>query len=161
MDAMVVIDELKEFIKQQWGWVFVILSFIFARIIQVSPIKVYPANWIKKGLGWIGKQLNSEVEKSIEKLGVEIEEIRKEVKRQEFETDQKRIMDLRYNILDFADAIRKREFDRETYEHIIFDVHREYDELLNKYGMTNGKVARSMERINERYNELILKNPDF
>ena len=140
-----------EFMKEHWGWVTVLLG----GIIQISPIKIYPVEWIKKGLRWLGKYLTGSLEE-------EIKEVKKNVEKLEYEFDQKRIKDLRYEILKFGDNILIPGFtaDRETYEHIIYDVHEEYAALLQKYNMKNGKVSRAMKRISDRYEELLI-DPNF
>lgn len=153
-----IIEEIKRICMANWGWVI----FIAGTLIQVSPVKVYPLNWVKALLKWIGKQMTIDLESSIESLKKDVKRLEEQSNRIETENDERRIKDLRSEILNFAEAIRRPDSDndREQYEHVIFDLHKEYEELLSRYGRQNGKVDKAMGRITTKY-EALLKNPEF
>ena len=149
MDAEA-IKEIGRFIESNY----VIIAVLLGAFIQVSPIKIYPLNLIKKILKWIGNQLLVDMDKKLDIIEHKVDEL-------ETDFDKKRIKDLRFEILDFDNAITKRSYGRESYEHVIFDIHQEYMQLLKKYDEKNGKVDRAMKRINDDYDRRINENPSF
>lgn len=149
MDAEA-IKEIGRFIENNY----IVIAILLGAFIQVSPIKIYPLNAVKKVLKWIGNQLLIDTDKKLDN-------IEKKVDILEEDFDKKRIKDLRFEILKFDNAITKRDYGRESYEHVIFDIHQEYVQLLEKYNEVNGKVDRAMKRINEDYDRRVNKDPSF
>ena len=67
----------------------------------------------------------------------------------------RRIKDLKSEILAFSRSLKRFEsdgiaedFDAEDFDHI-FESYEEYEDLLTKYRMKNGKTTRAMENINK------------
>lgn len=147
-----IIQEIGRFLERNY----VLVALLIGTFVQVSPIKVYPVDWIKKGIKWIGSIITTEI---ITKLN----DIEKKVDGLEREVDQNRIKDIRFQILEFDNAITRRKYDyeREAYEHVIYDLHPEYEDLLKKYGKVNGKIDRAMQRINQHYDEHLSDDPTF
>ena len=73
----------------------------------------------------------------------------------EEENDMRRIKDLKSEILAFSRSIKRFEadgmaddFTEEDFDRI-FEAYREYEDLLLKHGMENGKTTRAMNNINK------------
>lgn len=67
--------------------------------------------------------------------------------------DYRRMRELRRTILDFANGMAKRQYDKEMCDDI-FDNYEEYEGLLLKWNETNGRTARAMDAINRYYQTL-------
>lgn len=143
------------FLEAHWSSALVVIA-ILSLFVQISPVKVYPLNWliklIRKFLKWVGHQINSELYAKIDKLETDFNEQTKQ-------RDDDRIKDLRWQILRFGDEVKTQDFDHESFDHI-YEIHTEYEDLLKKYGKKNGQVDRAMHRIDERYHQLEY-NEDF
>ena len=59
---------------------------------------------------------------------------------------------MRSKILDFSNSLSQSERDKEDYD-FIYSLHEEYEELLEKHGLTNGKMERAMKNIDRHYEE--------
>lgn len=89
----------------------------------------------------IGKVSN--IESNLDDMNIKLQDVDRKI-------DLNRIKEIRWKILDFSNSLINRKRDREEYENI-YKIHDEYLELLEKYGMTNGKVDRAMRNIDHRY----------
>ena len=70
----------------------------------------------------------------------------------------KEINDMRWEILDFSNAVMNgRVYNKEIYDHI-FDTHTEYERVLEENGLENGKVNSSMQFVRNKYLELMEKS---
>ena len=69
-------------------------------------------------------------------------------------TDHRRLRELRKEILDFANCMRQRNYDKEMCEEIL-DSYEEYESLLKKWGETNGRTTRAMTEIKEYIHSLV------
>lgn len=69
----------------------------------------------------------------------------------------KEINDMRWEILDFSNAVMNgRVYNKEIYDHI-FDTYTEYERVLEENGIENGKVNSSMQFVRNKYLELMEK----
>lgn len=69
----------------------------------------------------------------------------------------KEINDMRWEILDFSNAVMNgRTYNKEIYDHI-FDTYTEYERVLEENGLENGKVDSSMQFVRNKYLELMEK----
>lgn len=69
----------------------------------------------------------------------------------------KEINDMRWEILDFSNAVMNgRVYNKEIYDHI-FDAYTEYERVLEENGLENGKVDSSMQFVRNKYLELMEK----
>lgn len=69
----------------------------------------------------------------------------------------KEINDMRWEILDFSNAVMNgRVYNKEIYDHI-FDTYTEYERVLEENGLENGKVNSSMQFVRNKYLELMEK----
>ena len=135
-------DDLIQFFK---NWYIIILPVLTA-CVQISPIPINPISWLlkwfSKGLNWIGRQINKD-------LNDKIDNLEKEFKEEKKQRDNQRVKDLRWDILNFANSLEGSNRDEEEYDHI-FDIHEEYEELVEK----NGRVDRAMNKIRAYYDKL-------
>ena len=60
----------------------------------------------------------------------------------------------RWVILDFANAIRKRDYDREAYNHVL-NTYEEYERILKAKKLANGEADLAIAYIRKRYAEYI------
>lgn len=98
-----------------------------------------------------------ENEEYLQKLESSQQEIIKAIQNLNDAIEKNQIQDLRWTILDFSNAIMNgRKYDGEAYSHIL-EIYDEYEELLKKKNMTNGKVTIAMNLVKERY-ELGMRN---
>lgn len=88
-----------------------------------------------------------------ESLKLTIQEVSTALSEMRDETDQRLIKDLRTSILDFANSLERRERDIEEYENV-FEMYEDYEKLLEKHGMVNGRTSRAMERIKSCYDKI-------
>ena len=68
-------------------------------------------------------------------------------------TDHRRLRELRKEILDFANCMHQRGFDKEMCEEI-FDSYEEYESLLVKWKEKNGRTTRAMTEIKDYFHTL-------
>lgn len=60
----------------------------------------------------------------------------------------------RWEVLDFANCIRKRDYDREAYNHVL-KTYDQYEKLLEENGMENGEADLAIAYIRKRYQDYI------
>ncbi len=121
---------------------FILGSGLFIEI--VPAFKVNPISFILKGLG---KRINIDLFNKLEGLEKNLTAVEKE-------NDMRRIKDLKSEILAFARSLKmfdsqgiSDDFTEEDYDRI-FEAFKEYEDLLEKYGLENGKTLRAMGTIN-------------
>lgn len=144
------IEAIGRFIEKNY----LVIALLIGAFIQISPIKIYPLDLIKKIIRWVGDQFMTDVDKKLDVIEHKVDEM-------ERLSDKKRIKDLRFDILSFDNSISTCKFSRESYEHVMFDIYEEYEQLLKKYDKTNGRVDRAMKRINDSYDQRIAEDPSF
>lgn len=68
---------------------------------------------------------------------------------------QKDIDDMRWEILNFANAVMSnREYNKEQYDHVL-DIYKKYEIILEENNMQNGRVDASIAFIKKHYEELM------
>jgi ferritin-like metal-binding protein YciE len=164
--VIAVVKDIVEVIKEYGVTVvgFVVLLGVF---IQITPIKINPLSWvlkqIKQGLAWLGRQINAELKEEINKyrneLKEHIEQADSRFETAEIKEDEKRIKDLRWEILDFGNSVKTKTYHKDAFDHI-FESYAEYEELIFKYKRKNGQTDRAMKLIKNIYNERQY-DPDF
>ncbi len=77
----------------------------------------------------------------------EIQEVNKKI-------DENRIKEIRWQIITFANNLPSADRDMESFENI-YDLHDEYEKLLDRCKLKNGKVNRAMKKIKIYYTEMI------
>lgn len=69
---------------------------------------------------------------------------------------KKDINDMRWEILDFANAVMSgRDYNKEQYDHVL-ETYEEYERILKENSMENGKVDLSMSFIKKQYGDLMV-----
>lgn len=125
---------------------------IMCTLVEITPIKISPLSWlsrlINKGIRPLIQQVTDEVANNLKRtITEEIQIVNKKI-------DENRIREIRWQIITFANTLPNGDRDAESFENI-YDLHDEYEKLLDKCKMKNGKVDRAMAKINIYYNELI------
>ena len=130
-------DELVELLKTALMW----LAGIGIVIDMTPGIKFQPVRWL---LGWVGKQMNKELQQDFEKLA------------KDFETHK--VDSQRTEILDFANsAMNRRKHTKEEFDHII-KVHDDYLQYVRERNLENGQVKLAYEYIEKIYQRCLEKN---
>ena len=100
----------------------------------------------------LSKQL-AEVIKQTKDISEQVLILSNKVNENRKEADLTRIKEIRSRILDFANTLPKSERSIDELEEI-FDLHDEYEVLLEKYNQTNGRTTRAMEVVETYYDRL-------
>lgn len=131
------LDEMVELLKTALMW----LAGIGIVIDMTPGIKFQPVRWL---LGWVGEQLNKNLQREVEKLA------------KDFETHK--VDSQRTEILDFANsAMNRRKHTKEEFDHII-KVHDDYLEYVRERKLENGQVKLAYEYIEKIYQRCLEKN---
>ena len=118
------------------GWAVVLLILLLS-LIQVSPLKINPWDRI---LGWIGKKLNGETEKNLQKLGTQVQDMW--------------ISNHRQCILTFARECRAG-IDHSSDEWTnALNTAEEYEQYVEKNHVTNGIITQDTVYLRNLYQEL-------
>ena len=122
--------------------------------VEVSKIKLNP--W-KMLFEFIGRALNHDVQKELDGIKRLIKTQGEYLKEIEMTVDMNEIKRIRAEIFTFADSCRMGEkHTREAFSHII-DIHEDYEELIEKYGMTNGRINLDYDYIMGVFQECMKK----
>ena len=97
------------------------------------------------------EKCNDDINKYSQKIHEDHNEL-KEIKRLIVDNS---IENMRWQILDFSNAVMSgREYNKEQYDHVL-DIHNKYEQILSDNHMTNGQVTASMQFVHRRYQELM------
>lgn len=117
---------------------------LFSLVVEVTPIKINPLTWILQAAG---KRMNGDILKRLDALEAQL-------KTQDQKIDNNEKDRIRYEILDFARACRKKELHtKEEFDHI-FEQYDKYEVILAKLEQPNGKVTQAMKFISALYVEI-------
>lgn len=173
-------DEILDFISrtclffEDRPWLAAAFGLSGLKLIDVSPMKIYPFRWIRglivKGLKNVVSEANEETNKTIadkfndinnklEDLGTEMVSIKEDLAlyRSEQETAQReqlktRAKELRGKILHFADQVYDGKLpQRKTWEYILFDALEEYHNIIEELEMENSQTDASAEFLLKEY----------
>ena len=159
MSIAEMIAEGQKQVVDNWGWL-IVIGYICASLIEVSPVKIYPLKYIKKKILMffsdfvkeINREMFEKINQSIDKINEELGSIRNDLI--EYRKEQKfdKIKILRKEILTFADDLsNNKEFSKRSYEEILFTTYIDYEKLIEETGSTNGLVNSSIDFIKEKY----------
>ena len=99
------------------------------------------------------REFNQRMEDSQKEVMDAINKLSESLAKKEAEDNKRAIEDMRWIILDFANAIsNKRQYSSEAYAHVM-DVHTDYIRLLKEIGLENGRVDAAMSIIKEKYEQ--------
>ena len=144
---------------------------VLMKCVDISPVKINPLSYAMTHIGnfskfsfrKFGNMMNEDLIAQVNILNANINELEERFEQRlddiENESDQRRIKDCRWAILDFANSLPKRIRTVDEFEHV-FDIHGEYEELLKKYDLENGRTTRAMHKIAKYYQKSI-DNGDF
>lgn len=114
------------------------------RIDEIDNIKEVQAKAIEKSI-----KADNELQKGLDEINVKLDNVTKMF-------IDKQISDMRYEILDFGNAvINGRKYGKEAYDHIL-DVYNEYENILTNNNMSNGRVSTTIEVIRDSYKKMFL-----
>ena len=149
-DMMELLEEVGENIVA----VVLFLLSVGSVFIEVSKIKLNPWTALFK---WIGNALNKELKDELKEVKSELSETKSFVKELEKLTDLNEIKRIRAEIFSFADSCRLDvKHTKENFLHII-DIHEDYETLLEKYDMKNGRISVDYDYIMKVYQECVRK----
>lgn len=122
--------------------------------VDVSKIKINP--W-KSLFKFIGQSLNSDVRSQLESIQGLLKAHSDYLKDIEMTVDLNEIKRIRAEIFAFADSCKMGEKHTEdAFLHII-DIHDDYENLIEKYDMTNGRITMDYDYIMEVYHDCVKK----
>lgn len=141
-------DNLLEIIKQCDSTTIFIIVAVIGMFVEITPIKLNPFSSIIK---WIGNKLNGDTNNQLETISSQLEIVSGRI-------DKIEINDMRSQILDFANScMNERNHTKEEFEHII-DIHTQYEDIISKRGMTNGRVDLAFRYISDLYTICLNEN---
>ena len=115
------------------------LCIIGGVVLEKLPINIHP-------LRWIGNSLNQDIKKDVTDLSTRLSKVEKDVMNNDLQAK-------RSIVLNFADKLRRTDYSRlgeictlEDFENVI-DVMCEYEQLIEKYNIPNGKFDVAKEYI--------------
>ncbi|MBQ8003006.1 MAG: hypothetical protein IJ297_06155 [Clostridia bacterium] len=138
------------------GYVAIFVSFvgIMSIFVEVSKIKLNPWGMLFE---YIGRRLNQDVKKELDSIHGELKRQGEYLREIEMTVDMNEIKRIRAEIFAFADSCKMGEkHTEEAFLHII-DIHEDYEELIEKYGMTNGRISMDYDYIMGVYQECVKK----
>ncbi|MBQ8540583.1 MAG: hypothetical protein IJ435_03805 [Clostridia bacterium] len=140
--------ELLEEVGENIVAVVLFLLSVGSVFIEVSKIKLNPWTALFK---WIGNALNKELKDELKEVKSELSETKSFVKELEKLTDLNEIKRIRAEIFSFADSCRLDvKHTKENFLHII-DIHDDYEKLLEKHNMENGRMTSEFNYIKDVY----------
>ena len=133
-------QKVLSFCADHWPEIVLALSTVF----EISPIKIKPLSAVLK---WLGRKLNEDVDKRLQRLEERADDQRKSI-------DENEMDRIRWEVLDFANACRNHvRHTKDEFQHII-SLNAKYHKLLEKYDQQNGVFDAEYDYILEMYKEL-------
>lgn len=134
--------------------VFISLIGIASIFVEVSKIKLNPWGML---FDFIGRALNRDVKKELNNIQGMLKAHSEGLKDIEMLVDMNEIKRIRAEIFSFADSCKMGvKHTEDAFLHII-DIHDDYEELINKYDMTNGRINVEYEYILNIYRSCVEK----
>ena len=138
-------------------YVAIIISFIgiLSVFIEVSKIKLNPWGML---FDFIGQRLNRDVKNELDSIQGMLKAHSEYLKDIEMLVDMNEIKRIRAEILSFADSCKMGvKHTEDAFLHVI-DIHDDYEELIEKYDMSNGRLSVAYDYIMNVYRENIMGN---
>lgn len=121
-----------------WG----VVLFLLGIFVEITPVIKF--NPISAVIGWVGKRMNRDVDKRLERLEKRADEQRKSI-------DENEMDRIRWEVLNFANECRNHErHTLDEFRHII-SLNGKYHNLLKKTNTENGVFDAEYEYILEVY----------
>lgn len=125
---------------------------ILSVFVEISKIRLNPWGRLFE---FIGKCLNRDLKKELDKIDKSLKAQGEYLREIEMTVDTNEIKRIRAEIFAFADSCKMGEkHTEEAFLHII-DIHEDYENLINKYDMTNGRINVDYEYIMEVYRKCV------
>ncbi|MGM9551921.1 MAG: hypothetical protein ACI3XA_06645 [Clostridia bacterium] len=137
-------------------YIAIFISFlgVVSIFVEVSKIKFNPWGTL---FDFIGRALNRDVKKELSTIQGILKNHSESLKDIEMLVDMNEIKRIRAEIFAFADSCKiGNRHTEDAFLHII-DIHDDYMELLDKYGMSNGRISMDYEYIMEIYRDCVKK----
>lgn len=136
----------------------------FTPWIKINPIRgvlKFISNKLKKFISSFLKEVINEctddIRKKLDEQDKKIDEITNRFDEKSKEDLNDKIDEVRWKILDFGNAISKRDYDKEAYDHII-SLHDWYDKTIKEKGIPNGRMDITYAFIVDKYNEQFIQH---
>lgn len=141
-------------------WAF--CAFFIGMIFELPKFKFKPFSRI---LHWIGKIVNADVYKRLDKIDKDMAAIKTDVEAVKKDNEEQLVLinkndaDVsRTTILNFANSLKNGvQHSKEEYDHVIA-LHDRYQEYVIKYHVTNGVLEKSYDHILKKYGECMEHN---
>ena len=129
---------------------------ILLGLIKIPKLEINIWKWLGK---IIGKAINDDVLKKIDKIEKKVDQIEKHDKEQDAERDEDNAEDARRRIITFADEIRlKIEHSEEMFNNVLDDI-TFYEKYCDTHtGFKNDKAKASIELVHKIYKECLEEN---
>ena len=168
MNIIKLIQENWDTIQDSFGQILALLAICGISIDLMPWIHINPVRPIFKYIGNVaGKYIAGIVNRSLDGVRVELDKQNNQIRNiahglldMSDRFDKKELEDIRWEILDFGNKIRRREnYSKEAWDHIISQ-HDYYEKVIEEKGLENGKMDMTYEYIMKRYREH-MENNDF
>lgn len=127
---------------------------VLSIFVEVSKIKLNPWGMLFE---FIGRSLNRDLRGELDNIKGLISAQGEYLRDIEMTVDMNEIKRIRAEIFAFADSCKMGEKHTEEAFLHINDIHEDYEELLEKYGMTNGRISLDYDYIMKIYQECVKK----
>lgn len=119
---------------------------------EITKIKINP--W-KRLFEFVGECINRDVKKELNKIGKSLLAQGEYLREIEMTVDMNEIKRIRAEIFAFADSCKMGEkHTEEAFLHII-DIHGDYENLIKKYDMRNGRINVDYDYIMDVYSRCV------
>lgn len=123
--------------------------------IKINPIRAVLkiiSNLVSRYLENIIKNCTNDIRQSLKEQDEKISNLDKRFEEKCTEDLMDKIDTIRWTILDFGNAITKRDYDKEAYDHII-ELHDWYKKTIDEKQIPNGRMDITYAFIEKKYNE--------
>ena len=168
MNIIKLIQENWDTVQDSFGQILALLAICGISIDLMPWIHINPVRTIFKYIGNVtGKYIAGIVNRSLDGVRVELDKQNNQIRNiahglldMSDRFDKKELEDIRWEILDFGNKIRRREnYSKEAWDHIN-SPHDYYEKAIEENGLENGKMDMTYEYIMKRYREH-MENNDF
>lgn len=168
MNIIKLIQDNWDTVQDSFGQILALLAICGISIDLMPWIHINPVRAIFKYIGNVtGKYIAGIVNRSLDGVRVELDKQNNQIRNiahglldMSDRFDKKELEDIRWEILDFGNKIRRREnYSKEAWDHIISQ-HDYYEKVIEEKGLENGKMDMTYEYIMKRYREH-MENNDF
>lgn len=150
------LGELFGLIDRHSGIATIVIILVLS-LVEVSKIKINPWSTL---FSWLGNAINKNVLKQLKSNEEEITSIKQDITDIRNRMDSDKIDSIRLEILNFATSCKKNEKHTEKQFKRIFELHQDYDNMIEAKGLENGVMEIEYAYIVRVYNKC-LDNQSF